>query len=170
MKKISMSEVRGQGVSGAFVFLLLGVFAVLSTLMVLLSAQLYRVTVDQTRYHNDQRVLGSYLMNVVRGNDAASAVRVAHYDDTDVLCLVSGEGDESYITYVYCWDGTLRELFASAKDAFVPENGERICPAQAFRPEVEGALLTMHCVDGRGRAQALQSALHCAPAEGEVQP
>ena len=36
---------REHSVSGEFVFLLLGVFAVFSTLLVLLSAQLYRVTV-----------------------------------------------------------------------------------------------------------------------------
>ena len=78
---------REHSVSGAFVFLLLGVFAVFSTLLVLLSAQLYRGTVEQTQDHHDQRVLGSYLMNVVRGNDAADAVYVARMGETEALCF-----------------------------------------------------------------------------------
>ena len=39
---------RTHAISGAFVFLLLGMFAVFSVLMVLLSAQLYRTTVTAT--------------------------------------------------------------------------------------------------------------------------
>ena len=152
---------REHSVSGAFVFLLLGVFAVFSTLLVLLSAQLYRVTMEQTQDHNDQRVLGSYLMNVVRGNDVADAVYVARMGETDALCFVLEAEDGCYVTYVYCWDGMLCELFAEAGEEFVPEYGETICPAQAFHPSLDGQLLTMRLRNGRGLEQTLQAALVC---------
>ena len=152
---------REHSVSGAFVFLLLGVFAVFSTLLVLLSAQLYRGTVEQTQDHNDQRVLGSYLMNVVRGNDAADAVYVARMGETDALCFALEAEDGCYVTYVYCWDGMLCELFAEAGEEFVPEYGETICPAQAFHPSLDGQLLTMRLRNGRGLEQTLQAALVC---------
>ena len=100
MKGARNGSSLGHNVSGAFVFLLLGVFAVFSTLLVLLSAQLYRVTVDQTREHNDQRVLGNYLLNVVRGNDAANAVRVERFGEVDALCLDLHADGETYVTYV----------------------------------------------------------------------
>ena len=160
---------REHSVSGAFVFLLLGVFAVFSTLLVLLSAQLYRVTVDQTREHNDQRVLGNYLLNVVRGNDAANAVRVQRFGEVDALCLDLHADGETYVTYVYCYNGALRELFASAQEPFDPEYGEIICPAQSFRPSQSGGLLRLDCVDGTGRERNLCAALYCGADGREAQ-
>ena len=44
---------------GVFVFVLLGLFALMSTLMVLLGAQRYRGTVDRSTANNDDRVLGA---------------------------------------------------------------------------------------------------------------
>ena len=43
----------------------------------------------------------------------------------------------------------------------MPEYGETICPAQAFHPTLEGQMLTMRLVDGKGREQTLQAALVC---------
>ena len=165
MKSRWFGIAREHGISGAFVFLLLGVFAVFSTLLVLLSARLYRVTVEQTQEHNEQRVMGSYLLNVVRGNDRAGAVSVARFGETDVLCLSSQEEGERYVDYVYYWDGALREWFAGAEEEFVPEYGEIICEAQAFTPSVTGKRLDMYCVDGTGREHHLTAALYCASGE-----
>ena len=44
---------------GAFVFVLLGLFAVMSTLMVLLGAQMYRNTVDHATANNQGRESGT---------------------------------------------------------------------------------------------------------------
>lgn len=164
---------RQHGMSGAFVFLLLGVFALFSTLLVLLSAQLYRTTVEETRLHQEQRVIGSYLMNIVRANDAQDAVHVRQMDGIDVLCFGLDTDEEAYITYVYCWDGALRELFAPAEKPFAPQHGESICPAQDLRVTRRGALLEMTCLDAGGREQRLYAALRCDAAdaadEGEEQ-
>lgn len=152
---------RGQTVSGAFVFLLLGVFAVFSTLMVLLSAQFYRASVEQTRLHNEQRVLCSYLMNVVRAGDAAGAVTAGQRDGIDVLTLGMDEDGERYETHIYCYGGALRELFMDAEQPFEPEYGEVICRAQRFTPELgEGGLLTLRAQDGEGVEHVLHVALH----------
>ena len=160
-----LGTAREHSVSGAFVFLLLGVFAVFATVLVLLSAQLYRGTVDQTQDHNGQRVLNSYLMNVVRGNDAANSVYVTRLQDIETLCFAMDAEDGRYMTYVYCWDGSLRELFLEAGEEFEPEYGEIICPAQAFHPELEGQRLTMRLTDGMGRERTLTAALVCAAGE-----
>ncbi len=160
MKGIHM---RGHMISGAFVFLLLGIFVVFSTWMVLLSAQFYRVTVEQTSTHNTQRVLGSYLMNVVRGNDAADAVRVEQTGETEVLCFEYDLDGLLCSTRIYCWDGYIRELFSEATQKFEPSYGEKICAAQGFVPSVnEDGLLEMRIVDTAGGEQVLHAALRCA--------
>ena len=48
-------------ISGAFVFMLLGIFAIFSTVMVLLSAKAYRGVVDKAAMHNSMRVASSYI-------------------------------------------------------------------------------------------------------------
>ena len=58
------------GMQGAFIFVLLGLFALMSTLMVLLGAQMYRATVDRSQYNNVNRVMGAYVRSMVRSLDS----------------------------------------------------------------------------------------------------
>ena len=158
--------IKGHVISQAFVFLLLGMFAVFSTLMVLLGAQLYRGIVDQTEIHNARRVLYSYVNNAVRGNNAADLIRTEKIGGVDALVFDWFVDDEHYETRVYCHEGTLRELFSEAGQAFEPDYGEIICRAEAFRPEMDGSLLKLHIEDAQGRARTLHMALTCAGEEG----
>lgn len=152
-------------ISQAFVFLLLGVFAVFSTLMVLLGAQLYRGIVEQTEIHNARRVLFSYVNNAVRGNDAADIIRTEKIDGVDMLVFDWFVDDEHYETKVYCHEGTLRELFSEVGQTFEPDYGEIICRAEAFRPEIEGDMLKLHLGDAEGQTRTLHMALTCAGEE-----
>lgn len=162
---MKMRNSRG-AISGAFVFLLLGIFALFSTLMVLLSAQLYRATVDQTAWHNERRVLGSYLMNVARSNDADGALELLELEGTPVLALGFDSDGERYQTQIYLYDGHIRERFAAASEPFEPDYGEPICPAQAFEPSIDGDLLRVRVVDSQGNEEYLHVALRCGAREG----
>lgn len=146
-------------ISQAFVFLLLGVFAVMSTLMVLFSAQLYRGVVAQTGETAARRVLTSYLVNVVRGNDAADGVYVDTREGVEVLVLDWKDGESHYETLVYQHDGSLRELFADASAPFNPGFGEEICPARGFRPEIRDGMLQMNVTDENGGEHVIHLAL-----------
>lgn len=146
---------RRHVISGAFVFLLLGVFAVFATLMVALGAQLYRDVVSDADAHNDRRILMSYVTNVVRGSDGADRICVETMDGVDVLTLRSGR----FETRIYCYEGALREMFTAAGEPFVPEYGEVICAAAGFEPRLEGNLLEMTVTDAKGEAQSLHVAL-----------
>lgn len=153
---------RSHAISQAFVFLLLGVFAVFSTLMVLLSAQMYRGTVDQTDRHNAHRVLFSYVNNVVRSNDSADTVSVQRRGDVDMLVFGWDIDGERYETMVYCYDGALRELFVAADQEFEPGYGEVICEAGQFEPALHSNLLSVRVVDGTGVEDTLHIALRCS--------
>ena len=78
---------RAHSVSGAFVFLLLGVFAVFSTLMVAMSAQMYRDTVDRTQQHHEERIAANYLMNMVHGGDSYGAITAEEREGIPVLVI-----------------------------------------------------------------------------------
>lgn len=159
MSAMKNDMTQKRSISQVFVFLLLGVFAVFSTMLVLLGAQLYRETVDQTEQHSGRRLLFNYVSNVVHGNDAADMIRLEERDGIEVLVLGCRIDGEMYETLVYCYEGTLRELFTSAKQEFQPRYGEIICQAQAFEPEIRGGLLSVRITDGNGQESEIHIAL-----------
>lgn len=157
-----MNQGRGQTISHAFVFLLLGVFALLSIMMVLISAQLYRDTVDRTELHGAQRILSSYVANVVRANDTRDMVYTDNRAGIDMLVFGWDVDGEIYETMVYCYEDTLRELFAAADQEFEPDYGEIICNVQEFEPIIdENGLLEVRLTDEQGVQSALHIALRC---------
>jgi len=147
---------------GVFVFVLLGVFAVMSTLMVLLGAQMYRNTVDRATDNNKGRVLGAYVRSMIRAEDADQAVSVERLEGVTTLALHEQIEGEEYVTWLYSYDGQLYEQFTGSDRDFNPASGTAICPAAAFRPSLSGNLLTVDMVDGEGEICTVQVALRCA--------
>ena len=73
MKRTTPSS---HAISGVFVFLLLGIFAVFSTVMVLLSARAYKGAADRLADHNAARIAPAYLRSMVRADDEKDVVFV----------------------------------------------------------------------------------------------
>lgn len=149
------------GMQGVFVFVLLGLFAVMSTLMVLLGAQMYRGTVDRAEANNASRVLSAYARSMVRAQDAAQALSVEEYDGVKALAMREGEGDDRFVTWLYCYQGWLYEQFTGLSDDMRPERGTAICRAGSFDPSLEDGLLTMRMTDAAGEPCTVQVALRC---------
>ena len=147
---------------GVFVFVLLGLFAVMSTLMVLLGAQMYRNTVDHAAANNRDRVLSAYVRSMVRAEDAAQAVKIEARDGIPVLEMHEVLDGEGYVTMLYCFEGQLYELFTSEGYEFEPLSGTAICPAQRFEPRLEDGLLTVDMINAEGLGETVQVALRCS--------
>ena len=140
-------KTKSHSISGAFVFTLLGAFAVFSMLLVVLGAQAYRTTVDGASAHTRKRIAAAFVRNA---------------DGLPVLALTSEWDGERYVQYIYGYQGQLCELFTAAEYDFVPEDGEPVCAAQAFEPTLEGDLLTVRVTDETGRVSTVYIARRCA--------
>ena len=147
---------------GVFVFVLLGIFAVMSTLMVLLGAQMYRNTVDHATANNEDRVLGAYVRSMIRAEDADHAVSVESQNGVTTLALREKLDGEAYVTWLYCYEGQLYEQYTSAGHDFEPQSGSAICPAQSFEPKISDGLLTVDMTDGAGQPCTVCVGLRCA--------
>ena len=147
---------------GVFVFVLLGLFAVMSTLMVLLGAQMYRNTVDRSTANNEDRVLGAYVRSMIRAEDTRDAMAVGEYDGVKTLAMREDLDGEPYVTWLYCYDDQMYEYFTSDDGTFNPESGTAICPAQRFEPSLENGLLTVDMINGKGEPETVRVALRCA--------
>ena len=151
---------------GVFVFVLLGLFALMSTLMVLLGAQMYRGTVARSAADNDRRVLSAYVRSMVRAQDADRALSVEQpAAGVTALAMPEEIDGRQYVTWLYCHEGSLYELFTEAAYTFDPEAGTPICPADGFEPTIDGGLLTVRVTDAGGEPRTVLVALHGEPAE-----
>lgn len=152
-------KLSSHAVSGLFVFLLLGVFAVFSTVMVLLGVKAYRGAVERTEAHNASRISSAYIRSMLRADDEAGAFSVESCEGlvgepgseetvtVNSLTLRNNYGEE-YITRIYVYDGSLREWFTRASEPFHPDRGEVVCPADELTAELTGSLLTVHLRTG----------------------
>jgi hypothetical protein len=141
-------------ISGVFVFLLLGLFAVFSTVMVLLGAKAYRSAVERTGVHNTARINTAYIRTMLRADDEASVFFVETIDGTvtengeehtipvQTIALHNDYG-EDYVTRIYVYNGNLREWFTRASTPFRPDQGEVVCPADELDARLDGNLLTV---------------------------
>ncbi len=129
--------------SGVFVFLLLGLFAVLAVVTVLVGAYSYRNISARADMDNNGRMATAYIRSMLRARDEAGMLELEQEDDGDTILLHSSYGDEEYVTRIYVHDGVLRELFTAAEDVFDPGVGEEVCPAEELRGTMEKGLLTV---------------------------
>jgi hypothetical protein len=132
-------------ISGVFVFLLLGLFAVFSTVMVLMGAKAYRGMVEESAMHNSLRVASSYIRTMLRSNDESDVLKVEDVDGIHTITMENDWGD-IYVTRLYVYDGKLREWFAMAEIPFVPQNGESVCDLDSMHAEIVDGILKVNVV------------------------
>ena len=131
---------NNHAISGVFVFLLLGIFAIFSTIMVVMGAKAYRGMVERADIHNSVRVASSYIRTMLRSNDEAGVLRVEDVDGVQTITMENDWGD-IYVTRIYIYEGKLREWFAMAEIPFAPANGETVCSLDSMQVELKDGLL-----------------------------
>lgn len=152
-------------ISGVFVFLLLGIFALCSTVMVLLGAQAYRAGADRAEDNNSRRIAAAYVRGKLREADAQGMILTEEIQGSPVLKIRREE--EETVTLLFVRDGMLWEWYTFediyADTAFDsvsgaplgstddPEDlpGESVCPLDEMRFSVENGLITadLRCGD-----------------------
>lgn len=132
--------------------LLFGVFAACVLAVLLTGAGAYRrLTLrDQAAY--TRRACAQYIATKVRQADGAGAIAVEEAQGIQALVL---GGDEEYITYIYCYDGWLRELYTWSQQPMSPEDGLELVQAEGLDLSLEDGLLTVRVTGAQGREDTL---------------
>ena len=157
---------NNHAISGVFVFLLLGIFAIFSTIMVVMGAKAYRGMVEKADVHNSIRVASSYIRTMLRSNDETGVLRVEDVNGIQTITMENDYGD-IYVTRIYLYDGKLREWFALAEIPFEPANGETVCSLDTMQAELKDGLLHV-VISEHGKEMEIDYAPRTAePAGGE---
>lgn len=87
------------------------VFAASSLSVLILAADVYASTTDRLGINDENRTALSYISEKIRQNDSNGAVSTVSIDDTDCLTLSAVYNGIPCTTYIYVYDGILKELF-----------------------------------------------------------
>ena len=96
-----------------FVLALFAIFAVCALMLVSIGAGVYQKTVDDMNSNYNSRTTYSYIAEKLRQSDISGSVSIGQLDDLSALVLSEEIEGNIYSTYLYAYDGYLRELFVS---------------------------------------------------------
>ena len=125
---------------------LCAVFFILAMSLALTAAGTYRHLTAAAGENSTQRTGLSYLANQVRRADRPQGIRLTRFGGGDALELHDGLG---YVTYIYCYDGALRELYTDPQAQLGPADGTELLPAGELTITAGAEALTLS-LDGCG--------------------
>lgn len=156
MKDSQTGGKQRSNLSGTFVFVLMGVFALFCIVMAMFSAALFKNVYTQAQAETEKRILFNYAVNAVRAYDCADSVFIQEKGGVKALVLSDTQGENVYENSIYLYNGALRELYLERDSEFIPEYGEVIAPAEAFDARLENGLLTLYITAPGGEERALR--------------
>ena len=125
---------------GLIALLLFGVFAVCVLSVLLTGADAYRRLTERDRAAYDRRTAAQYIATRIRQSDTLGGIDVTAFGDADALLLREGEGP--FVTWVYCHDGYLMELYCAEDAGLEPQDGEKVLAADSLTASISDNLLT----------------------------
>ena len=128
-------------------------FFILALSLALSAAGVYRQTAAAADENFAQRTGLSYLTNQLRRADRENGIARGSFGGSDALILTDEAG---YVTYIYCYEGSLRELYTDPEASLGPADGTELLPAEKLEITDRNGALTLG-LDGR----SVTIRLHC---------
>lgn len=149
---------RNESVKSFFIFVLIGVFALLMLLVAVITGYTYQAMANDSNQNGSIRTSVLYLCGKIRANDLQYGVRVLQTEQMDVLALSSEHSGKDFTTYIYVYEGKLCEYFAGADLAFDPKLGEKIADAEEIDFNLQDSLLQIK-IESAGQSKTFHLAL-----------
>lgn len=144
-----------------FILGLFTMFVATSFLLILVGMKQFNFTQEISDKNYTERTVSSYLQEKIRQHDVAGAVEVTTIGDCTALALHSTEHDTTFITYIYCYEGSLRELVVTDKSVYSLSSGQKIMELSGFIPEfISDALIKIEITQTDSTLQTLYISLN----------
>ena len=150
------SAKQSQSLSAAAALLLFALFALLAVGVLTAGMMVYQKTRANTDDTYQRRTALSYITNQVRQADRVDGIMAGEFHGQQAIVLRRQYNDIQYLTYIYTWDGSLRELFFEEGLDLPPEGGVVIMPLEQLSvSQSEEGLLRLELDHGDGVESAL---------------
>ena len=139
-------EKRGHTLDVLYPLGLLAVYALAAAGVLLLAADSYRDSLTRADREFGCTTAMAYVAEKLRSGDREDAVRVDVLEDCPALVISLNREGNWYDTYIYCYDGSLRELMVKRELTPALGMGRELVELEDFRPQWAGdGLLRLEC-------------------------
>lgn len=146
---------NGQTMNVLFTMLLFLVFVLCALYTVLIGGKVYENIRSRMGDSGTGGVALSYIANKVRQGDAAGAVNVKEIDSVPVLELKQEINGETYVTWIYYYEGYIRELFTDVQSNLGLSDGLGVIESNGLSFEKNGRLLKVETAGADGKSLLL---------------
>ena len=128
------------------------VLAVSSVALVVLASGLYSRQVKESADSYSGRTALAYVTEKIHQNDENGAVSVGNFDGGNALVIRQNYGEKEYVTYLYLYEGYLRELFVQAGTEAKASDGRKILETKNFGAEkASNGVFYLYCENEDGK-------------------
>lgn len=115
-----------------FVIALFCIFALSAVFLITIGANIYGKTVSHMESNFNGRTSFAYVTEKIRQADKSGAVSVGDLEGHPALLITDKQGDTEYITYIYEYEGYLKELLVRKDTPLGPFAGQDIMAVTEF--------------------------------------
>ncbi len=149
-----------------FVLALFSLFVIDSALVIIIGARSYTGALERMDAAFESRTALGYIAGKIRQNDVAHSLSLGEIEGRPALCLSQDHNGVVYTTYIYHWDGQLRELLVGPDSRAGVDAGQALIAVADLEMEaLDNGLVRLVCTDGQGRRSQLLIAPRTAVGE-----
>lgn len=149
-------EKKKHTVDVLFVITLFAVFSISVVMLTGTGANVYQNIVNDMSENYDSRTAFTYISNKIHQYDTAGNIDIISFHNQDSLVIYEEIDNIVYATYLYAYDGKLKELFTRADQDFDPSYGTDILTIESFKAsKVSGSLYKFDITTADGDKEAL---------------
>lgn len=115
-----------------FVLVLFALFTLSTVILIIFGANIYQSTVNHMHSNYISRTNVSYITEKFRQADQYDGIAIGSIQDTPALTLLENINGETYVTYIYAYEGKIYELFARKDLEMYPDGGQPILDVNSF--------------------------------------
>ena len=115
-----------------FVIALFCIFALSAIFLISIGANIYGKTVDHMESNFNGRTSFAYITEKIRQSDQTGSVSVGELEGIPALLITNTQGETEYITYIYEYEGSLKELMVRKDTPLGPFAGQDIMAVTKF--------------------------------------
>ena len=126
---VRLNRNNSRAIDTFFILALLALFAITSFFVIIIGARQYHSIANQMTENYETRTAASYLVEKFNQNDVEGSVTLTDVEGIPAIALTQTIHEQQYTTYIYAYEGYLREVTVSASTTVTPASGQKIVEA-----------------------------------------
>lgn len=140
------------------------VFAASALVVLILAADIYASTTNHFQVNDESRTALAYISEKIRQNDTDGALSIATIEQTDCIALSQDFNGTLCTTYIYEYEGMLKELFIQNGVSISLQNGTDIMELSALSiEELDNQLYQFTATDQTGTKSSIITSERSVP-------